>query len=70
MRLFGFLFEEEIVTDLNQYCDYIHHSGAVSQALLGKMQRGEGEWTPENLQETLESWRDFVLHYDYMDIWS
>ena len=68
-RLYGFLFDRETVTNLEHYCDYIHHSGAVCQRLLEQMAAGEGRLTEENLTQTLAQWRDFVVNYDYEAIW-
>ena len=69
VRFFGFLFDGEIVENLDYYCDYVHHSGEVSQLLLGKMAAGEGLLTAENWQETLANWKAFVVDYDYEKFW-
>ena len=68
-RLYSFLTDAELVTDLDGYCDYIHHSGAVSEAVLRSIQEGEQRLTAENWKETLANWRAFVVHYDYEKFW-
>lgn len=70
VRLFGFLFDREIVENLDNYCDYVHHSGEVSHKLLGKLAAGEEQLTAENWQETLANWKAFVVHYDYEKFWN
>ena len=69
VRLYGFLMDGEIVEDLDNYCDYIHHSGGVCREILTMLQREEGRLTEENLEETLANWREFVVHYDYDQFW-
>lgn len=68
-KLYGYLFDTEIVDDLDRYCDHIHHSGEVCRMVLEKMAAGEMLLTEENLQETLANWQDFVVHYDYEKFW-
>ena len=68
-RLYGFLFDREIVENLDNYCDHVHHSGAVCRQLLEKMAAGEGQLTAENLPEILEDWRAFVEGYDFAALW-
>ena len=65
VRLYGYLMDADIVTDLDNYCDYIHHSGEVCREILAMLRADEGRLTGENLEETLASWREFVVHYDY-----
>ena len=70
--MFFFPAQADIVTDLNNYGDYIHHSGAVCTTLLGELAAGAYEIDPanaENVRQVLSQWRDFVVHYDYEAIW-
>lgn len=69
VKLYGYLMDAEIVTNLDNYCDYIHHSGGVCREILSMLQREEGRLTEENLEETLANWREFVVHYDYDKFW-
>lgn len=69
VKLYGFLLDRSIVEDLDNYCDYVHHSGAVCTAVLEKMAAEEMRLTEENWPETLANWRDFVVHYDYEKFW-
>ena len=68
-RLYGFLFDGETVTDLNHYCDYIHHSEEVCAGVLSYIAAGKSLLTAENLEEALAQWREFVINYDYESIW-
>ena len=69
VKFYGDLMDPEIVTNLDTYCDYIHHSGGVCREILAMLQREEGRLTEENLEETLANWREFVVHYDYDQFW-
>lgn len=64
---------EEIVTNLDNYGDYIHHSGTVCTYVLEEIAAGSREITPltrENVRGILSSWREFVVNYDYEAIWA
>ena len=61
--------DPDIVLDLDNYCDYVHHSGAVCTQVLAKMAAGECRMTEENYRDTLAQWRDFVVDYDYEKYW-
>ena len=69
VKLYGYLMDADIVTNLDNYCDYIHHSGEVCQEILTMLRTGEGQLTEENLENTLAHWREFVIHYDYDKFW-
>lgn len=69
VRLYNFLMDPDIVLDLDNYCDYVHHSGAVCTQVLAKMAVGECRMTEENYRDTLAQWRDFVVDYDYEKYW-
>ena len=69
VKLYGYLMDAEIVTNLDNYCDYIHHSGGICREILAMLQADEGRLTEENLEETLANWREFVVHYDYDKFW-
>ena len=69
VKLYGFLLDREIVENLDNYCDYVHHSGAVCRRILEKMAAGEDRLTAENTEKVLANWRDFVVDYDYEKFW-
>ena len=69
VKIYGYLMDADIVADLDNYCDYVHHSGAVCQEILAMLRADEGRLTAENLEETLASWHEFVIHYDYEKFW-
>lgn len=70
VKLFYFPSDREIVTDLNNYGDYIHHSGQVCSKVLAMLKTGEFRVTEENRKEILANWRAFVVNYDYDAIWN
>ena len=69
VKFYGYLMDAEIVTDLDNYCDYVHHSGAVCREVLAMLRADEGRLTAENLEETLAIWREFVVDYNYEKFW-
>ena len=69
VRLYGYLMDGDIVTDLDNYCDYIHHSGAVCREILAMLRADQGRLTAEDLEATLAGWREFVVNYDYEKFW-
>ena len=36
VKFYGYLMDPEIVTNLDNYCDYIHHSGGVCREILAR----------------------------------
>ena len=68
-QLHGLLFDREIVDQLDNYCDYVHHSPQASSLALEKLSSGADRLTEENYREVLANWRDFVVHYDYEKFW-
>ena len=69
VQVYGFLMDAEIVEDLDNYCDYVHHSGEVCEWVLSDIAAGENCLTEENLHETLANWQDFVVNYNYDQFW-
>ena len=69
VKLYGFLLDREIVENLDNYCDYIHHSGGVCVEILHRIKADQGRLTAENIAPTLAGWREFVVHYDYEKFW-
>ena len=60
--------DADIVTDLDNYCDYIHHSGEVCREILtcsGRTRPADGGKS----EETLASWREFVYTVNYDKFW-
>ena len=68
-RLHAPLFAGGMVTELNNYCDYVHHSGEAGKWVLGNVCGEKFLLQPENVKETLAQWRAFVVHYDYDALW-
>ena len=69
VKLYAFLMEPDIVENLDNYCDYIHHSGNVCQDVLSRISTGENRLTEENAQQIFSTWREHVENYDYEKFW-
>lgn len=69
VKLYDFLMDPDIVLNLDNYCDHIHHSGQVCTQLLGMIAAGEYRLTEDNVADTLAQWRELVVNYDYEKYW-
>ena len=69
VKLYGFLMDGDIVLNLDNYCDHIHHSGQVCTQVLGMIAREEYRLTEKNADTMLAQWREFVVDYDYEKFW-
>ena len=65
VTLYSFLGREDIITDLDNYTDYIHCSGAVTKLEAESMMAGLDPVTAENYRDKVSQLREFVTHYDY-----
>ena len=65
VRLFGFLDEFELITDLNYYMDMWHYSGEINSRMLQWMHSGEHELTKENYQDYCTRVWEFYSTYNY-----
>lgn len=64
-----FMADKEIITNLDHYADHIHVAGRVTYCMAQAMPAGQYRLTEENRREVLDGLRDFVVHYDYEQIW-
>ena len=69
VRLYAPLLDGDIVLDLDNYCDYVHHSGEVCTRVLDTIAQDRDRLTGENWRQTLASWQEFVVNYDYEKYW-
>ena len=64
-----FMADTDVITNLDNYADHIHVAGRVTYRMARAMPSGEYRLTTENRTEVLDGLRDFVVHYDYDEIW-
>ena len=65
VNLYSFLGREDIITDLDNYTDYIHCSGTVTKLEAESMMAGLDPVTAENYHDKVVQLREFVTTYDY-----
>ncbi len=65
VHLYSFLAREDIITNLDNYTDYIHCSGAVTKLQAESMMAGLDPVTADNYREKAAQLREFVTSYDY-----
>lgn len=64
-----FMADTGIITDLDNYADHIHIAGRVTYQMAKAMPGGQYRLTEETYAEVLDGLREFVVHYDYGEIW-
>ena len=64
-----FMADTDVITNLDNYADHIHVAGRVTYRMAQAMPAGQYRLTAENRAEVLDGLRDFVVHYDYDEIW-
>lgn len=67
-RVFYFMDDTALITDLSHYCDHIHYSPEICRQLLERMTAGT-PLAPEEVAPRIQAFREFLLNYDYGWIW-
>ena len=65
-----FMADTEVITNLQNYADHIHVAGRATYRMAQAMPTGQYRLTKETYVEVLDGLRDFVVHYDYEQIWA
>lgn len=65
VHLYSFLDREDIITNLDNYTDYIHCSGAVTRLQAESMMAGLDPVTADNYRDKVAQLREYVTNYDY-----
>ena len=68
VKLFYFMNDEKIITNLDNYRDAGHYSPKVCSVLVNKMHRGENMITVENYMDVLDEMKQLIENYDYEQI--
>lgn len=69
VRLHAPMFSKGMITNLDNYCDYVHHSGEAGKWVLGNLAGENFLLRAEDVQAALADWREFVVNYDYDALW-
>lgn len=69
VRVHAPLLARDMVTELNNYCDYVHHSGEAGKWVLGNVCAEKFLLREDDVETALADWRDFVVNYDYDALW-
>lgn len=65
VHLFFFLDQLDIITDLDNYKDYTHHSAGINRLLVDYIKTGRCEVTHENYKAILENMESIARTFDY-----
>ena len=66
----SFLNVQSIITQLNNYTDYIHYSARVTEWMAGKLAAEQWRIWPELYRGQIDELREFVTGYDYEAIFA
>lgn len=69
VRMFFFVNQEEIVTNLDNYCDMVHFHPRISTFMVQCFGNGQCEMTRENYEVLWDAWKEHIVNYDYESIW-
>ena len=64
VRVFYFMDDQALITDLDQYSDHIHYSPNVCQELARRLLEEE-PMTAQEIAPRMEAFRDFLSTYDF-----
>lgn len=70
LRLVFLMDQEQVITNLDHYTDYIHCEGSVSRRLADQVQGDDFLLTAENYRDVLAHFSDLLKHYDYEAIFA
>ena len=65
VKLFSFISDESIITNLENYKDYTHYSGNISHYLLECFVSGKDRVTNDNKDEIIKQFKTLTANYDY-----
>lgn len=65
VQLFSFHTDFELITNLDNYKDIVHHSNDVNSLLLQRFRNGEYRLTKENYQQHWQEVTNFYTNFDY-----
>lgn len=65
VKVYSYLWDEEIITNLDNYRDVLHFSPEVQSLILEKMYRDEGRVTEENCDALIDAFLERVRTFDY-----
>ncbi len=70
IKMFSFALNTDIITDFNNYKDYLHYGENVNSEILQLMKDGKYQLTKDNYLEHIEKERAFFSAYDYDSIFA
>ncbi len=68
IKLFSFALATDMITDFDNYKDYLHYGENVNSEILQLMKNGQYQLTKENYIEHIENEKVFFSKYDYDSI--
>lgn len=69
VSVYYFQYEEEIITDLDNYRDVCHHRPEYNRYIFECIKEGKNRVTEENLEEEIRKMYEFAQSYNYDDYW-
>ena len=70
IKLFSFFDNFDIITNLDNYVDTVHHKDYVNTLILENMKNDIGKLTFENYHDHFDKVKEYYLNYDYDNIFN
>lgn len=65
VKLYGFIMNEDIITNLDNYKDYTHYKQDINRYMLESFDTSNDEITIENYQQKFEDFEELIYNYNY-----
>ena len=65
VKLYSFLLEDDLITNMDNYRDTAHHSAEINTRILQWMKDGEGLLTKDNYEDYCNREKEYILNFDY-----
>lgn len=70
VKLYFFMDETELITDLDSYLDACHHTPEINRFVFESVKTGNNEITKENYKTCLHDFLTYAREFDYDEIWA
>ena len=68
VKLYGFIMNEDIITNLDNYKDYTHYKQDINRYMLESFDTSNDEINIGNYQQKFEDFEDLIYNYNYDEI--
>lgn len=69
VEVHSFLLEKDIITNLDNYADTAHHTPEINRYIFECVMNGTNRITMDNIENHVNEFEEFALHFDYEAMW-